>query len=124
MTKLLIVEDDALIRRMYQQIFKFLDYDVDVADNGEEGLEKARSGTYTLILLDIMMPKLNGLTMLRRLKDSSKGSKTPVVVLTNLMGAAYAEAALAAGAVKFICKSGYSPKDIADMVGEVLAGYA
>lgn len=119
-TKILIVEDDELIRRMYQQIFAFRGYKVDIAADGREGLSKATDGGYALILLDIMMPKLNGIAMLHALKESPKGRATPVVILTNLMGTADAEAALAAGAIKFICKSDYSPKDVVDMVEDLL----
>jgi CheY-like chemotaxis protein len=123
MTRILIIEDDELIRRMYHQIFLFRKYDVDLATNGEEGLEKIRTTRPELILLDIMMPKLNGLDMLRQLKAIPDAGHIPVIILTNLMGAADAEAALSAGAVRFVSKSDYSPKEIVDIVEEVLAGY-
>ncbi len=123
MIKVLIIEDDELIRRMYQQIFTFKGYDVVLAANGEEGLEQARLTKPTLILLDIMMPKMNGLDMLRQLKALPELEKTPVVILTNLMGAADAEAALSAGAIKYIGKSDYKPKEVVDIVENLLAGY-
>lgn len=123
MAQVLIIEDDELIRRMYQQIFSFRGHDVAVAENGETGLEKAREVKPTMILLDIMMPKLNGLELIKRLKALPELKHIPVIVLTNLMGSADAEAALAAGAVKFVCKSDYSPKEVAEIVEEVLEGY-
>jgi len=123
MAKLLIVEDDPLMSRMYQKIFTFEKYDVELARDGQEGLDKAREVKPTLILLDVMMPKMNGLEVLKKLKADPDLKSIPVVMLTNLAGEKDAEEALAAGAVKYIIKSEYDPKTIAGMVKEVLAGY-
>jgi CheY-like chemotaxis protein len=108
---------------MYQKIFTFEGYTVEMAGDGEEGLEKARSVKPTMILLDVMMPKMNGLQVLEKLKADPELKAIPVVMLTNLAGQQDAEAALAKGAVKYIVKSEYEPKQVADMVKEVLAGY-
>ncbi len=123
MAKILIVEDDPLISRMYQKIFTFEGYDVDTATDGEEGLVKVREGKPSMVLLDVMMPKLNGIEMLKRLKADPDTKSIPVVMLTNLSGEQDAEAALSLGAVKYIIKSDHDPKQIADMVKEILAGY-
>ena len=123
MAKILIIEDDPLMRRLYQKIFTFEKYEVESAEDGEEGLEKARKVKPTLILLDVMMPKMNGLQVLEKLKADQDLKKIPVVMLTNLAGQKDAETALAKGAVKYIVKSEYEPKQVADMVKGVLAGY-
>lgn len=123
MSKILIVEDDPLMHRMYQKIFTFEGYEVDMAGDGEEGLEKARSGKPTLVLLDVMMPKMNGLQVLEKLKASPETKAIPVVMLTNLAGQQDAETAMTKGAVKYIIKSEYEPKEVANMVKEILAGY-
>lgn len=123
MAKILIVEDDPLMSRMYQTIFTFEKYTVVTAENGLVGLEKARSEKPTLILLDVMMPKMNGLEVLEKLKADPDTKKIPVIVLTNLAGTRDAEVALTKGAVKYIIKSEYEPKQVADMVKEVLKGY-
>jgi CheY-like chemotaxis protein len=123
MAKLLIVEDDPLMSRMYQKIFTFEGYDVQMASDGQDGLDKARSMHPTLMLLDVMMPKLNGLQVLEKLKADPETKDIPVVMLTNLAGEQDAEAALAKGAIKYIIKSEYEPKEVADMVKEILAGY-
>jgi len=123
MSKILIVEDDALMARLYEKVFKFEGYAVDVALNGREGLEKVRAGEPTLVVLDIMMPEMNGLEVLDKLKADPETKSIPVVVLTNLAGSQDAEAALTKGAVKYIVKSEYEPKAIANMIKEVLAGY-
>ena len=123
MAKILIIEDDPLMQRLYQKIFTFEKYEVETAADGEEGLDKARKTKPTLILLDIMMPKMNGLQVLEKLKADPDLKKIPVVMLTNLAGQKDAETALAKGAVKYIVKSEYEPKQVSDMVKGVLAGY-
>lgn len=121
--KVLITEDDPLMSRMYQKIFTFEGYEVIMAGNGEEGLEKAKQEKPTIILLDVMMPKMNGLEMLEKLKLDPASKSIPVIMLTNLAGEKDAEFALSKGAVKYIVKSEYEPKQVVDMVKEILAGY-
>ena len=123
MAKVLIIEDDPLMSRMYQKIFSFEGYEVDVAENGEDGLALVRSWSPNLILLDIMMPKMNGMEVLEKLKSDPATKKLPVVILTNLAGQKDAENAMSKGAVKYIVKSEYEPKQVANMVKEVLSGY-
>ena len=123
MAKILIVEDDPLMLRMYQKIFTFEKHEVEIAVDGEEGLAKAQSFMPTIILLDIMMPKMNGLQVLEQLKVNQVTKSIPVIMLTNLAGQQDAETALSKGAVKYIIKSEYEPKQIADMVEEVIQGY-
>lgn len=123
--KVLLVEDDQLIQRMYEKIFTFEKFDVEMASDGEEGLEKARAmqPKPTIILLDVMMPKMNGMQVLERLKLDPELKAIPVVMLSNLAGENDIETALSKGAVKYIIKSEYDPKQISDMVKEIVAGY-
>ena len=122
-TRVLLVEDDQLIQRMYEKIFTFEKFDVEIASDGEEGLEKARTSNPTIILLDVMMPKMNGIEVLEKLKADPATKAIPVVMLSNLAGENDIETALSKGAVKYIIKSEYEPKQIADMVKEITAGY-
>jgi OmpR family response regulator RpaB len=122
-TKVLIIEDDQLIQRMYGKIFTFEGYEVITASDGEEGLEKARTTSPTIILLDVMMPKLNGMQVLEKLKMDPATKTIPVVMLSNLAGDNDIETALAKGAVKYIIKSEHDPKEIADMIEQIVAGY-
>jgi len=121
--KILIVEDDALLSKMYLSIFKSENYEVDTAANGQEGLDKARSGKPTLILLDIMMPQINGMEVLRQLKADPAVKDIPVVILTNLAGDHDIQAALNLGAVRYIIKSENKPKEVEAIVRDILAGY-
>lgn len=121
MVAVLIVEDDPLMLRMYQKIFTFEKFDVEVAKDGEEGLEKVKRLKPTIILLDVMMPKLNGFQVLEKLKVDPDTKNIPVVMLTNLASEKDAENAMLKGAIKYIVKSQYEPKQITDMVKEIIA---
>jgi CheY-like chemotaxis protein len=123
MVKILIIEDDSLMSRMYEKIFTFGKYEVVIAVDGKEGLTKARSSHPTIVLLDVMMPKMNGLQVLEKLKADPKTKKIPVVMLTNLAGQQDAESALSKGAVKYIVKSEHESEEIFDMVQEIVIGY-
>jgi CheY-like chemotaxis protein len=124
MIKIFIVEDDPLMSRMYQKIFTFEGYEVEMAGDGEEALTKLPTANPTIILLDVMMPKMNGLQVLEKLKADPATNHIPVVMLTNLAGQQDAETALSKGAVKYIVKSEHEPKEVADMVKEIIAGYS
>jgi CheY-like chemotaxis protein len=121
---ILIVEDDPLMNRMYQKIFKFEKYDVHTASDGQEGLDKARTLKPTVMLLDIMMPKMNGLEVLDKLKSDPETKNIPVIMLTNLAGEKDAEHALLKGAVKYIIKSEHDPKQVVTMVKEIIAAHS
>ena len=107
--------------RMYQKIFSYEKFDIDLAFDGEEGLKKAREGKPNLILLDIMMPKMNGLEVLTRLKQDGSTQNIPVIILTNLAGSEDAKEAVERGAIKYIIKSEYAPNQIVEMIQETIS---
>lgn len=117
--KILIVEDDPLMSRMYQKTFVFEGYEVELAVDGEEGVAKAKSKP-DIILMDIMMPKMDGLQALDKIKQDPSLKHIPVIMLTNLAESSKAEEALKKGSVKYIIKSEYDPKQVVAMVKEVL----
>ncbi len=83
--KILIVEDDEFLREVYVETLKDEGYTVDIAVDGSEGLEKIKQGGYDLVLLDIIMPKMDGLEVMRRIK--AEGNANPnkcIIFLTNL----------------------------------------
>ena len=124
MMKILLVEDDPLMVRMYQRKLLTDGYEVSVAVNGEEGLVKVRSFGPDVVLLDIMMPKLNGLQVLERMKADPTTAHVPVVILTNLGGSQEdIERGLELGAVAYLVKSAYRPDEVIAKVKEVLEGY-
>jgi CheY-like chemotaxis protein len=124
MIKILLVDDDPLLVRMYHKKLQNDGYEVDTASDGMEALEKLPNFFPDLILLDMMMPKMNGLEMLQKLQSNEKTKKIPVIMLTNVSSKdANAEKALEFGAVAYIVKAGNRPKVVVDKVKEILAGY-
>ena len=85
---LLIVEDEASLRNALSDKFSREGFSVIEAKNGEEGLESALKNHPDMILLDIIMPRMDGMTMLKKLREDSEWSKhVPVIILTNLTSA-------------------------------------
>lgn len=82
--KILIIEDEDVIRDMYRLRLEKDDFIVEVAGDGEEGLEKIKSWKPDLVLLDLIMPKLNGFDLLEIINKDDKLRKVPVLVLSNL----------------------------------------
>jgi CheY-like chemotaxis protein len=122
MEKILIIEDDAFMARMYVKIFALEDFQVELASNGEEGLIKARQLKPAVVLLDIMMPKMNGFQVLEAMKTDPETKDIPVIMLTNLAGDQDIEEAMQKGAAKYVVKSNYTPRQIIEMVKKVIAG--
>lgn len=82
--KILIVDDDPMIVRMYQERFTRDGFEVILASNGEEGIEKAEKEKPDIILLDIMMPKMNGYEALKVLKEKKETASIPVIILSSI----------------------------------------
>ncbi|MDQ0113338.1 response regulator transcription factor [Paenibacillus harenae] len=78
--RILIVEDELHLAEALSQILKKNNYSVDVVHDGESGLDNALSGIYDLLLLDIMLPEMDGITLLKTIRE--KGMATPVILLT------------------------------------------
>lgn len=123
MAKILIVEDYSVLARMYQNKFIEDGHQVEAALNGEEGLEKVKTFKPDLILLDIMMPKMSGLELLKILKEDPTLKHTPVVMLTNVSGEVV-EQGLELGAIAYLVKAEYSPKQVVGFVEDALAAYS
>ena len=121
MAKILLVEDDPMMLRLYERVLGVVGHVVVLAEDGDAGLTKAVNEAPDLILLDIMMPKRNGMEVLEELKKDKRTKDIPVVVITNLAGDANAEEAIAKGAERYIEKSAYEPKQIEEIVLQVLA---
>ena len=116
MKRILLVEDDVVLQRMYQRILTIDGYTVETAIDGVAGYEKAKVFKPHLILLDVMMPKMNGLETLKKLKEDPDTVKIPVFMLTNAAGPAETETAEKLGADKYLNKSVYDPDQIMEMI--------
>lgn len=113
MAKILIVEDDQFLREFYQELLQAEGYDVDVAADGEAGSQKVLTGGYNLVLLDIMLPKKDGLQILQDLKNQPPHTPNgPVVVLTNLGQDSVIKECFELGADGFLIKSALNPDQV------------
>ncbi len=121
MQKITIIEDDQAISQMYRIKFEAEGYTVETAGNGKLGLELAQQMKPDIILLDLMMPEMNGDEMLKKLRATTWGKHTKVIILTNV-GEQEAPAELKAlGVRKFIVKAEMTPRQVAEMVKAELA---
>ena len=109
MTKVLLIEDEELLFKMYRTKLELENFEVEIATDGEEGLAKARKFKPDLILLDIVMPRLNGIEVLKKIKADSIIKWIPVVMLTNTASGAAIQECLQAGALGYIIKSNGTP---------------
>jgi len=110
--KILVVEDDEFLREVYLETLTAEGYVIDTAIDGEEGLQKIKQGGYNLVLLDIIMPKMDGLTVMKKIKE--EGTINPnkkIIFLTNLDKDEEIKQALALGDGYFI-KSQMTPGDL------------
>ena len=123
MAKILLVEDDAILVEMYQAKFELEGHDVRVATNGEECLNILKEFKPDLILLDILMPKLNGFHVLKEIKKQPDMRMIPVILLTNLGQAEVdmnQELAKALGVNDYLIKSHHTPDEVVQKAVKVL----
>jgi CheY-like chemotaxis protein len=121
MTKVLLIEDDPLIYRLYQKLFSLEGFEIELAENGQLGLKKLHTFQPDIILMDIMMPTMNGIEMLTQLKSNPDTKDIPVVVLTNIADMNITQMAISKGAVLCVIKSQTEPSDVINSVKAVLA---
>lgn len=111
--KILIVEDDQFLREFYQELLEAEGYLVETASEGEMGLQKIQQNEYHLILLDIMLPKLNGVQILSQLNlNRAKSPQAPIVILTNLGQDAVIKQCFELGAAGYLIKSSLDPDQV------------
>ncbi|OGG08944.1 hypothetical protein A2154_03670 [Candidatus Gottesmanbacteria bacterium RBG_16_43_7] len=116
MPKLLIVEDDPFVRRYYNRLFSRKSYQVEMAATGQEGIDKAKEYKPDLILLDIMMPVVNGIQILEKLKQDPETKDFQVVMLTVLGDEATIKKTAELGSIGYIIKSSIEPDELLKIV--------
>ena len=121
MTKIAIIEDDQAISQMYRIKFEAEGFDVETAANGRLGLKLAENMLPDIILLDLMMPEMNGDEMLTKLREKSWGKDIKVIILTNIGEQEAPDILKTLGARKFIVKAEMTPRQVAEMVKTELA---
>ena len=115
----LVVDDDPVIQKLLQVNFEMEGYAVLTAADGEEGLERARADHPDVIVLDVMMPKMNGLEVAQALKGDSGTAKIPIVLLSAKAQEADVQAGKATGADDYVTKP-FDPLDLLERVAALV----
>lgn len=114
--KILLVEDDLPISKMYATKLQMEGFEVEVAQNGEDGLAKIKEGVYDLVLLDLMIPKLGGMEVLEQTRSEKNMARLPVIVLSNLSQEEDILRAHELGVKDFLIKSNHTPSEVVRIV--------
>jgi DNA-binding response OmpR family regulator len=118
--KILVIEDEATLQKALVEILEQSGYDMLSALDGERGWDIAKEVVPDLILLDIILPKMDGFDVLRNLKADAKTMKIPVVILTNLGDITNIQKALELGANTYLVKADFHLDDVLKKVEETL----
>jgi DNA-binding response OmpR family regulator len=118
--KILLIEDDPFLLSMYSTKFEFENYLVATAENGVKGLLAAEKENPDIILLDILMPEMNGFEVLEKLKKNNLTKNIPVIILSNLNQKDEIEKGLAIGADDYLIKAHFMPSEVVDKIKKVL----
>mgnify|MGYP001579939363 CR=1 FL=1 len=116
----LLVEDDAFLANIYKTKFEMEKFKISLADNGEAGWEEAKKKKPDIILLDILLPKMDGFAVLEKLKADNELKQIPIILLTNLGQKDDVEKGLELGAVDYLIKAHFKPSEVVEKVRKVL----
>ncbi len=118
---ILIIEDDKFLRELISRKLVSEGFKIEEAIDGEEGLKKLQEIKPDLILLDLILPGLDGYEVLARVKDNPSTSAVPVLILSNLGQKDEVEKGLKLGAIDFLVKAHFTPEEIVDKIKEVFS---
>jgi len=120
MKKVLLIEDDPFLVDIYITKLKEAGLSVEAAMDGEEGFQKIKEEVPDLILLDIVLPNINGWEFLRKVKRDERLKNLKVIILSNLGQKEEVEKGLKLGAVKYLIKAHYTPSEVVEIVKQIL----
>jgi len=118
--RILIIEDDKFLRELIIQKLGKEGYDIVEAAEGEEGLRKMKEEKPDLVLLDLILPGIDGFEVLRRAKADEETSSVPVIILSNLGQRDDVEKGIELGAIDYLIKAHFTPGEIVDKIKEIL----
>ncbi len=118
--KILLVEDDPFLLSMYATKFEMEGFVVVLAEDGEKGLKLAGKEKPSIILLDVLLPKMDGFEVLKALKADKATKDIPVILLTNLSQRDDVEQGQALGAVDYLIKAHFMPSEVVEKIKKVL----
>jgi len=114
--RILLIEDDVFLLGMYSKKFELEGYEVIVADNGVDGLDAAKKYLPNIILLDILMPVMNGIEVLEHLKNNAVTADIPVILLTNFNQKDEVDKCFELGAKDFLVKAHFMPSEVVEKI--------
>jgi DNA-binding response OmpR family regulator len=114
--KIMIIEDDSFVMDIYQTKLNQEGYEVLLAENGAEALKKLEKEAPDLVLLDIVMPYIDGLQVLKKIKADKKLKDIPVILLTNLSQKEDINEGLGLGADDYLIKSHFTPSEVLEKI--------
>ncbi|MCX6763060.1 MAG: response regulator [Candidatus Moranbacteria bacterium] len=117
--KILIVEDDNFVAEVYLAKLSEMGYETALAQNGEEGLAELKKGKVDLILLDILMPIMNGIEMLKEVKKNEEWKSIPVILLTNIGEKESIQKVRELGVKNYLIKSHFTPAEVIEKIESV-----
>lgn len=120
MKKIVLADDEQFIRLAYKDGLERAGFSVVVASDGEEAFEAVTKNHPDLVLLDLIMPKMNGFDVLKKLKADEALKNTPVMILSNLSQPTDEKEAKDLGAIDFAVKSDLSLQDLVDKINKLL----
>ncbi|MEF8847165.1 MAG: response regulator [Candidatus Paceibacterota bacterium] len=120
MSTILFVEDERNLQKTFRDLLENEGYEVISALNGEEGFKKAKEENPDLILLDLILPKLHGFKVLKKLKAKEEIKDIPVIILTNLEGTDDVQKALEMGVTTYLVKSDYKLDEVLNKIEKSL----
>jgi len=118
--ELLLIEDDRAIARMYQLSLADFGYEVNIARDGESGLNEIRSRRPDVVLLDVRLPRMDGIEVLQRLRDDPELRRTKVIMLSNQGVDEIVQSSLKLGAVDYVTKATVTPRELAQVIARHL----
>ena len=120
MAKILIIEDDKFLRELIMQKVKTEGYEVVGATDGEEGLKMAGEENPNLILLDLILPTMDGFEVLRKLKEQESTKNIPVIILSNLGQKEDIDKGMELGAKDYMIKAHFTPGEITEKIKSIV----
>ncbi len=119
--KILLAEDEEMLSSMYKTKFEREGFEVDLAPDGEAAIEKSKICNYDILLLDIILPKLNGFAVLKSIRSMEKYKNTPVLMLTNLGQDEDIKKGKELGATDYLVKADFTPSQVLEKIKLILS---
>ena len=120
MKKILIIVDDKFLRELISRKLKEEGFDIGEAIDGEEGIKKVKEENPDLVLLDLILPGIDGFEVLSKVKEDPKISSIPIIILSNLGQREEVEKGLKLGAIDYLIKAHFTPGEIIEKIKSVL----